>query len=208
VGFETKAPRRWPVDQAISVTEPPAARRVGKGQHWPILVTWFPRLLLLFLIVPILELVLLLRIGSEIGFLATVALIVVTAVIGSYLTQREGISAWRRFRERIARGEMPGDEMLAGIVILLSGALLLTPGVITDIVGLIGLIPPSRRLIGRYLAKRMKASLTSSTRVTFFQMGGSSSHFGRPSEAPNRPVNEDDTGMIEEERFPSDRSIN
>ncbi|CAN5540602.1 hypothetical protein BH23BAC4_BH23BAC4_04750 [soil metagenome] len=169
-------------------------------------MSWFSRLLLLFLVVPILEFWLLLRLGAAIGFLHTVLLIVLTAVVGSYLTQREGVSAWRRFRDRISRGEMPGDELLSGIVILLSGALLLTPGVITDIVGLLGLLPPSRRVIGGYIARRMKDRVITSTSATFFSAGGRFRSSGPTGGTPGGPTNEDDTGLIEESPSLSDRT--
>lgn len=117
----------------------------------------FGRLLLLFTIVPIVELALLVWLGQRIGFWPTVGLIAGTAILGSYLAQREGLSALARFRTSLASGEMPGDALTDGIIILIAGAFLLTPGVVTDVVGFLGLLPPSRALIKRAVMKRVRS---------------------------------------------------
>jgi UPF0716 protein FxsA len=119
----------------------------------------FGRLLLLFTIVPIVELALLVWLGQQIGFWPTVALIAGTALLGSYLAHREGLSALARFRARLGTGEMPGDELTDGIIILIAGAFLLTPGVLTDVVGFLGLLPPSRALIKRAVVKRVRRGM-------------------------------------------------
>jgi UPF0716 protein FxsA len=119
----------------------------------------FGRLLLLFTIVPIAELALLIWLGQQIGFWPTVALIAGTALLGSFLAHREGLSALARFRSRLAAGEMPGDALTDGIIILIAGAFLLTPGVLTDVVGFLGLLPPSRALIKRAVMKRVKRGM-------------------------------------------------
>jgi len=119
----------------------------------------FGRLLLLFTIVPIVELALLVWLGGQIGFWPTVGLIAATAVVGSTLAHREGLSALARFRARMAAGEMPSDELTDGILILISGAFLLTPGVLTDVVGFLGLLPPTRAVIKRVVSKRVRRSL-------------------------------------------------
>lgn len=114
-----------------------------------------PLIFLLFIVLPFIELALLLRIGSEIGALNTIGLVVATGLIGGYLARREGLSVWSRFQSRLAAGQMPGDEILDGVIVLASGALLVTPGVITDVVGLLGLFPPTRMLLKRELRKRV-----------------------------------------------------
>ncbi len=121
----------------------------------------FGRLLLLFTIVPVIELTLLVWLGEQIGLWPTVGLIAATAVIGSALAHREGLSALARFRARVASGDVPGDELIDGILILISGAFLLTPGVLTDVVGFLGLLPPTRAIIKRIVSKRIKQSLLS-----------------------------------------------
>jgi UPF0716 family protein affecting phage T7 exclusion len=109
---------------------------------------------LLFIVLPFVELSILLQIGGEIGALNTIALIVGTGIVGGYLAKREGLSVWRRFQAKLSQGGMPGDELIDGLIILVAGALLVTPGVITDIVGLLGLLPPSRKLLKSQIRKR------------------------------------------------------
>jgi UPF0716 protein FxsA len=121
----------------------------------------FGRLLLLFTVVPIVELALLVWLGGQIGFLPTVALIAGTAVLGSYLAHREGLSAYARFRDRLATGGLPGNELTDGIIILVAGAFLLTPGVLTDVVGFLGLLPPTRAVIKRIVLQRVRRGVQS-----------------------------------------------
>ena len=119
----------------------------------------FGRLLLLFTIVPIVELALLIWVGQRIGFWPTVLMIAGTAVLGSYLAHREGLSALARFRAKVGSGGLPSDELTDGIIILIAGAFLLTPGVLTDFVGFLGLLPPTRALIKRAVVKRVKRGM-------------------------------------------------
>ena len=116
----------------------------------------FRRLLLLFTIVPAVELILLVQVGQRVGVWPTIALIVGTAVLGAYLSKREGLAVWKRFNEKVQAGGLPGSELLDGVIVLVAAALLLTPGVLTDVVGVLGLLPPSRALIRREVAKRLK----------------------------------------------------
>lgn len=112
-------------------------------------------IILLFIVLPFVELTLLLEIGSRIGALNTIGIVVATGIIGGYLAKREGLLVWRRFQSKLATGGMPGDEIVDGVIVLTSGALLITPGVITDVVGLLGLFPLSRLLIKQQLRKRV-----------------------------------------------------
>ncbi|MCH8277204.1 MAG: FxsA family protein [Bacteroidetes bacterium] len=121
----------------------------------------FARLLALFVIVPALELYVLIRIGQLIGALETFGIILVTGLIGSYLAKTQGLSVWNRLQEKLNSGQLPGRELLDGVIILLSGALLLTPGVLTDMVGLMGLFPPTRAFLRKKLADRFSSSLMS-----------------------------------------------
>ncbi len=118
--------------------------------------SWFGRLLALFLIVPIAELALLIWIGGRVGFWPTVGLIVLTALIGSWLARREGWSVFNRFQSKLASGGLPGRELTDGLIILVSAALLLTPGILTDAVGFLGLIPPTRAWIRKRLQTRFQ----------------------------------------------------
>jgi UPF0716 protein FxsA len=111
-------------------------------------------LIVLFIVVPIAELALLIQVGSWIGFWPTLALLVLDAVLGSMLMRSQGRRAWRRFNEAIAEGRAPAREALDGVLVIFGGALLLTPGFITDIFGLLFLIPPTRVLVRRLLVRR------------------------------------------------------
>lgn len=102
-------------------------------------------LFLLFLIVPIIEIYLLIEVGSTIGAMPTVLLVVGTALLGAVLLRFQGIATLFRVQTALARGELPTVAMFEGVILLLSGALLLTPGFFTDTLGFIGLIPPLRQ---------------------------------------------------------------
>lgn len=127
------------------------------------------RLALLFVAVPLLELFLLIRLGAVIGLLPTLALCVLTGVAGAWLARREGLRALWSFQARLAKGGMPGRALMDGICILLGGALLLTPGLLTDVVGFSLLLPPSRRWIQERMQRRIESQLADgSLRVTTF----------------------------------------
>jgi UPF0716 protein FxsA len=123
----------------------------------------FGRLFLLFTLVPILELALLIRVGQWIGTLPTLAIIVTTALIGAWLARREGTRTWRSVQQTLAAGQIPGDALLHGLLVFGGGALLLTPGVLTDLLGLALLAPPSRAAIARSLRRRLERHVMRST---------------------------------------------
>ena len=127
-----------------------------------------PLLIALFITVPILELFVILQIGAEIGVLWTVGLLIAASILGSILMRSQGRAAWRRFNEGLQAGRPPAREVLDGVLIIFGGALLLTPGFVTDIVGLTFLLPPTRavlrRLLVRRFAGRMIASATAPRR--------------------------------------------
>lgn len=105
------------------------------------------KLFILFTVIPIIEVWLLIEIGSAIGGLPTVGLILATGAAGAWLARREGIRALMELNAAISRGEIPGRALLDAVCVFAGGALLLTPGVVTDVVGLLLLLPPSRSLI-------------------------------------------------------------
>lgn len=111
-------------------------------------------LFLIFLLVPIIEIYFLIEIGEVIGAIPTVFLVVFTAVLGAQLLRFQGLSALQRVQASMARGEMPAVELLEGVVMLVGGALLLTPGFFTDSLGFICLIPPLRQKIIRHVISR------------------------------------------------------
>ena len=111
-----------------------------------------PALLLLALVVvPIVELYVIIQVGQQIGALPTVALLVVVSVLGAALLRREGSRAWRAFREATVAGRVPAREVADGALVLLAGSLLLTPGFVSDVVGLLLLVPPARAVLRRVL---------------------------------------------------------
>ena len=113
-----------------------------------------PQLLfLIILVVPLAEIYLLLEVGGIIGALPTVLLVIFTAVLGSWLLRQQGFATFRRFQESLARGEVPAYEIVEGPLILLGGLLLLTPGFITDIMGIVCLIPPLRKKVAQYVVE-------------------------------------------------------
>lgn len=128
--------------------------------------------LLLFILIPIAEIMLLLKVSQFIGAWTTVGLVLLTAFLGINLLKRQGLSTLSRFQQRLQSGQIPAQEMVEGMLIAFSGALLLTPGFITDAIGFTCLIPPVRALI----AKRILRSGGG------FIMGGFSSQagFGQP----------------------------
>lgn len=131
------------------------------------------RLLLLFLLTPALELGLLIQVDRLIGFGPTIGLIIATGIAGSFLARREGINTWRRLNERLNAGDLPGKELVDGVIILVAGALLVTPGVLTDVVGFLGLLPPTRALIRKVLMRRFQSKMQEgSMQVQFGIFGG------------------------------------
>jgi UPF0716 protein FxsA len=108
-------------------------------------------LVVLFIVVPIAELYVIIQIGELIGLWPTLALLLADALLGSWLLRHQGRGAWRRFNEAIAQRRFPGKEVADGLLIAIGGTLLLAPGFLTDIVGAIFLIPPTRALVRRAL---------------------------------------------------------
>lgn len=115
----------------------------------------FPLLLLAFVLVPIAELAVILRVGSFLGVWPTVIVLVADSLAGAVLVKREGRRAWESFRTALSEVRWPGDEVTQGALILIGGALLLTPGFLTDAVGLLAVLPPTRRLASRLIRRRL-----------------------------------------------------
>jgi UPF0716 protein FxsA len=119
-------------------------------------------LVLLFIVVPIAELAVVIQVGQQIGVLWTVALLVVDSIIGSLLMRSQGRTAWRRFNETLAAGKVPAREVLDGSLVVFGGLLLLTPGFITDFLGVLLLIPPTRAVVRAVLARRLTDRMVAS----------------------------------------------
>ena len=121
-------------------------------------------LIILFIVVPIAELAVLIQVGQAIGVWWTIALLVADAILGSLLARSQGRLTWRRFNEALQAGRAPAREVMDGALVLFGGALLLTPGFLSDILGIVLLLPPTRALVRailvRRFAGRMVASMT------------------------------------------------
>jgi len=117
------------------------------------------RLVLLFTVLPAIELALLIEIGRRIGTLETIGLIIVTGVVGAALARYQGIAVLRRSQKELAEGRMPAAALMDGVIILVAAALLVTPGILTDATGFLLLIPLTRTGIRRLLARWLQRAL-------------------------------------------------
>ncbi len=121
-------------------------------------------LLALFILLPLAELYLIFKVGDAIGIVPTILLLAIDSVVGSVLLRSQGRAVWRRFNEALAAGRMPHREVQHGVAVIFGGAFLITPGFITDLVGLALLLPPTRAVLlrvgGRVIARRMTARMT------------------------------------------------
>ena len=110
--------------------------------------------LILFIVVPVVEIYLLIQVGSMIGAIPTILLILATAIIGAALLRQQGMETLARFQRNLSSGTLPAQELLEGILLAVGGALLMTPGFVTDAMGFFCLIPFTRKALVRYLIKR------------------------------------------------------
>jgi len=161
-------------------------------------------LFLIFLVVPIVEMLLLFEVSDHIGGLNTVGLVVLTAVIGIQVLKQQGFSTITRAQQRLARGELPGQEILEGMFLAVGGAFLLTPGFITDTAGFIFLIGPSRRLLVKWLIRSGKIAV-------FTSQGGGGMFTGSGSSVGTGSAGREDDvyeGEFQEEKPESSRLDN
>ena len=117
------------------------------------------KLLLLFILVPALELFLLVEMGQLVGTLPTIGLIVFTGILGAFLARRQGIQVLARVRTELQMGRLPADSIFDGVIILVAGAVLMTPGVLTDALGFLCLIPATRGWLKRGLRSQMERAM-------------------------------------------------
>jgi len=117
-------------------------------------------LLLLFVLIPIVELFVMMQVGGWLGAGPTIGLLVLFSVAGVWLVKFEGLGVWSRFRGQLERGSMPTHEIVDGFLILVAGALLVVPGFVTDFVGLLLLVPPARVLVRNLIVRRYRSRLT------------------------------------------------
>lgn len=127
------------------------------------------KLFALFTIIPLVELMLLIPLGQWLGTWPTIALVVATAAIGAVLGKSQGTGAWRRITTEFSQGKLPGDAIIDGLIVLVACVLLITPGVLTDVVGITMLIPFARRPVRRYLKRRWTKRLQNGS-VTYIDL--------------------------------------
>ena len=142
-----------------------------------------PYALLLFVAMPIIEIAVLLRVGSALGWLPTLAIVILTAVIGTAMLRQQGLATLNIAKQRLNSGEMPAEQMLEGVLLLIGGALLLTPGFVTDAFGFAALIPYSRRWMAARIAKRSVMSVGS---AGGFSVGSGPGAAHQSGQAPGR----------------------
>ncbi len=141
----------------------------------------FQRLLLLFLIVPVVELAVLIQLGRWVGLWPTLGLIAATGILGAALASREGLRAWQAFQVELHEGRLPGRAILDGLSIFTGGALLLTPGLLTDLFGFALVARPTRRWLQDHVIKRVGRGL--------IRGGEGGSMSGRPGSGGDRSMN-------------------
>lgn len=120
-------------------------------------------LLLIFIVVPFVELALLLKLADLTSWWHTLLLVIVTGVLGTWLARSEGVRTYRKIQQSLSAGQMPTDSLLDAAMIFVAGALLLTPGILTDLLGFSLLVPFTRLLYRRWLVQRFKARFTMQT---------------------------------------------
>jgi UPF0716 protein FxsA len=157
-------------------------------------------LVLVFIVVPIAELYVLIQIGQAIGVLPTIAILILDSILGAALMRQQGRAAWLRFNRALAEGRVPGREVIDGVLVIFGGALLLTPGFLSDILGLVLLLPPTRAVIRGMLVRRFGSRLVASAadgaqmrfgRVFGAGAGGGAGRRGGPG-GPVRPGHDED----------------
>ena len=153
-------------------------------------------LVLIFIVVPLVELGIIIQVGQVVGVGWTIAALVAASVIGAWLVRREGTRAWSRFRGALSSGRVPTDEVLDGALVLFGGALLLTPGFATDLTGLLLMLPPTRALVAAQLKRQLGARFSVTT------LGGGRSMFGGAATSAERRRTDDvvDVEIISVER--------
>jgi UPF0716 protein FxsA len=144
-------------------------------------------LFLLFIIVPIAEIYVIIQVGQAIGALWTILLLIADSIIGARLLSWQGRRAWERFQAAIGEGRVPHREVMDGVLIVLGGAFLLTPGFITDVFGLVFLVPPSRNVVRRVLTRVIVRRRLGFARVVTWGPGGRRPEPPKPTAYPSPP---------------------
>ena len=143
------------------------------------------RLIILFITIPLVELYLLAVVGRSVGVLPTIMLVILTGAWGAYLAKSQGYSILARIQAETAAGRVPTAELIDGLLVLIGGIVLLTPGLLTDLAGFCLMIPGFRAIIRERVKKKFAAQ------VGHFQMSTPGGMGARPQDTPNRPKDDD-----------------
>jgi UPF0716 protein FxsA len=130
------------------------------------------RLVLLFTIVPLVELYILIKIGGRIGGVNTILLVVTTAMLGAWLARLQGLRTLQQIQVSLSQGQIPAEELIDGVLILVGGILLITPGVLTDLFALVLLFPITRTYFKRWLRRRFDRMAASGDVRLYYRGGG------------------------------------
>ena len=107
--------------------------------------------MLLFVVIPLIELFILLQLGKLIGIFSTITVIVLTGIVGAFLVRKQGFNIWNRIQNKLNEGMIPEDELIDGVIVLAGGIFLITPGLLTDITGMLFIIPNSRLIFRNHI---------------------------------------------------------
>jgi UPF0716 protein FxsA len=149
------------------------------------------KLFLLFAILPIVEIALLINVGEQIGGWNTVAIVIMTAIAGAYLVRQQGLTTLMQAQQKMQLGALPGQEMAEGLLLVIAGVLLVTPGFVTDTIGFLFCLPVSRPFIATLLLKSLSVRVVNTT---------TSSHF-RDQNQENQPTKDVFEGEVYEGEF-------
>ena len=154
-------------------------------------------LFLVFVAVPLLELALLIKLGQWIGLWPTISIIILTAGLGIAIVQQQGFTAFRRAAENMSNGTPPVESAIDGFMLMMAGGLLIAPGILTDLAGLLLLIPPVRKAVARWSLSRMQVS--GSFQSTTWTTRSTARETGADGRAPNASARTDGGPVIEGE---------
>lgn len=153
--------------------------------------------LLLFILIPVVELTVLIKVGSHIGALPTIGLVFLTAIVGVTLIRKQGLETSLKAQEKMRRGELPASEVAEGIMLLFAGLCLLMPGFITDAIGALLLIPPVRKLVAAGLVVNFIASMVKRGSQWTYQNGHYSEREGDIIDGEYSKESKDDHDLID-----------
>ena len=154
------------------------------------------RLLTLFVGVPLVELYLLTRVGSQIGFFATLALIFVTGILGANLAKTQGLGVMRRIQADLQAGRIPAAALVDGLIILIAGAVLITPGILTDAFGFLCLVPSFRGLIRDRISQFLQSQMQGGNIQYFHGHPGAASGFDPRKKSPFETFQQGPSGPV------------